>query len=155
MLCLILLSLIKEKNIPFLIRQFQVLTGNTNYFHLIVFISQVVPKLGVINHQKKQNPYVYWLLFLNFNIWELIFPIWILEVFNLKYGLNKGNPRCTQWGILLKLLFWILIIHFLNQFIWHRVYESCFRNFSRFDIRVVSIKIRINFHIENCAQKNG
>jgi hypothetical protein len=27
----------KEKNIPFLLRQFQVLTGNTNYFHLIVF----------------------------------------------------------------------------------------------------------------------
>lgn len=30
----------KEKNIPFLLRQFQVLTGNTNYFHLVVFISQ-------------------------------------------------------------------------------------------------------------------
>jgi hypothetical protein len=43
----------KEKNIPFLLRQFQVLTGYTNYFHLIVFISQVVPKLGVISHQKK------------------------------------------------------------------------------------------------------
>ena len=46
----------KEKNILFLFRQFQVLTGNTNYFHLIVFISQVVPKLGVISHQKKTEP---------------------------------------------------------------------------------------------------
>jgi len=27
----------KEKNIPFLLLQFQVLTGNTNYFHLIIF----------------------------------------------------------------------------------------------------------------------
>jgi hypothetical protein len=46
----------KETNIPFLFRQFQVLTGNTNYFHLIVFISQVVPKLGVVFDQKKTEP---------------------------------------------------------------------------------------------------
>jgi len=46
----------KEKNIPFLFRQFQVLTGNTNYFHLILFTSQVQPKLGVIFVQKKTEP---------------------------------------------------------------------------------------------------
>lgn len=46
----------EEKNIPFIFRQFQVLTDTTNYFHLVIFTSQGQPKLGVIIHQKKTEP---------------------------------------------------------------------------------------------------
>ena len=45
----------KEKNIPFLFRQFQVLTDTTNYFHLVVFTSQGQPKKGVIFHKKNRT----------------------------------------------------------------------------------------------------